>query len=432
MTEQQAAGKYQVMPAMSEPEFQALCASIAAEGMHNPVHIVDEPPRKARLTATGPLLELPTVLDGQHRLRAWLEAGKDIRDLPRFVVAGSAAWDDTRRRAYARRVNLIRRNLTPEQRGEIVAAQLAETPNASSRQIARMLGVSKGTVERKRKGVTGPLGQLEPEKRIGKDGKARKLPEKAVDPRIVAAARKGALGDPHFMEITRPVMLQDTDEDVVVGHYSLARWPDDLWTFGYTVELKSRVNTASRSSRLPRAPWRVDTHKSEISAVRALLEVIEGWFADQDLKESLTPGEMEVRDSWRAALAERISQIDASPPGPLSSKLERGRTAAETSAAEQDLTPAAGAATPLRGERGTAGAAALPAQRAPKAMPGMKGRMAARIPQEYWPRLQALGVARAEEPEEVLALAVRIGVEQLEETERRLAPVEQEAANAQA
>lgn len=72
-----------------------------------------------------------------------------------------------------------RRQLSPEQKREIIRQQLLETPEKSNRQIAGMLKVSHNTVNVIRKDMesTGQVDQLK--KTIGKDGKAR--PRKALD-----------------------------------------------------------------------------------------------------------------------------------------------------------------------------------------------------------------------------------------------------------
>ena len=50
------------------------------------------------------------------------------------------------KKTHARKLNLIRRQLTREQKAELIRQQLKETPTKSNRKIAEDLGVSKDTV----------------------------------------------------------------------------------------------------------------------------------------------------------------------------------------------------------------------------------------------------------------------------------------------
>jgi ParB-like chromosome segregation protein Spo0J len=146
---------YQVMPDLSDEDYAALKADIAARGVLVPVEYD----------------ERGNILDGHHRVRICRELG--TTEWPRFVRKG---LDDEGKRAHARALNLARRHLSREQRRELIAQQLKETPDQSDRQIAVALGVSHHTVAHERADLTltGQIAQLE--RRKGKDGKLRRQP----------------------------------------------------------------------------------------------------------------------------------------------------------------------------------------------------------------------------------------------------------------
>lgn len=112
---------YQVMPALSAEDYEALKADIAARGVLIPVEYD----------------ESGNVLDGHHRLRACAELG--IKKWPKIVRKGLS---ESECRLHARQLNLARRQLSTAQKRELIAAQIQETPEVSNRQIAASLGVS--------------------------------------------------------------------------------------------------------------------------------------------------------------------------------------------------------------------------------------------------------------------------------------------------
>lgn len=116
---------YQLLPALSPEEYQALKSDIAKHGVQVPVEYDDE----------------GNILDGYNRVRICQELG--ITEWPRIIRPGLS---EEEKRAHARRLNLNRRHLSQEQRRELIAEQLRETPHLSDRQIARHLGVSNPTV----------------------------------------------------------------------------------------------------------------------------------------------------------------------------------------------------------------------------------------------------------------------------------------------
>jgi hypothetical protein len=174
--------KYQVMPPLTDEEFAGLKASIEEKGVTVPIDIEEE----------------GCPLDGYHRLKAWADLDKPAADIPHRVIRG---LDEAGKRAHARRLNMLRRHMNQEQKREQIKQYLADNPDVSSRSAAAALGVSHTTVETVRNEAppsppTGQVGQLNgeaptptpqatPLKRIGKDGKGRKVGPKSGNNPVV-------------------------------------------------------------------------------------------------------------------------------------------------------------------------------------------------------------------------------------------------------
>lgn len=154
--------QYQLLPDLTDEEFAALKADIAARGVMVPVEL-DE---------TG------AVLDGHHRVRACAELG--ITEYPRIIRPGMTE-DEKRKHVLA--LNLDRRHLNQQQKRELVAKLLVATPDVSNRQIAEAAKVSHHTVADVREDMqaTGQIAQLD--RTTGADGKDRpaKRPSVVVD-----------------------------------------------------------------------------------------------------------------------------------------------------------------------------------------------------------------------------------------------------------
>lgn len=121
--------KYQVMPDLSEEDYQALKKDIQERGVMVPIEYDED----------------GNVLDGHHRLRICHELG--VKDFPKIVRDGLS---ESEKRTHARQLNMARRHLTREQRQELIREQLIETPEKSNRQIAVDLGVDHKTIGTKR------------------------------------------------------------------------------------------------------------------------------------------------------------------------------------------------------------------------------------------------------------------------------------------
>jgi ParB-like chromosome segregation protein Spo0J len=113
--------KYQVMPDLTVSEYEELKADIAARGIMIPIE----------------LDEHGNVLDGHHRMKICEELG--MLNYPTVVRSGMT---DADKRLHARKLNMARRQLTQEQRRELIREQLIETPEMSDRLIAADLRVS--------------------------------------------------------------------------------------------------------------------------------------------------------------------------------------------------------------------------------------------------------------------------------------------------
>lgn len=143
---------YQVMPPLTEEEYNELKADIAARGVMVPIEYDEH----------------GNVLDGHHRLQICAELG--IRDFPKVIRAGMT---EDEKRTHARKLNMARRQLNREQKQGLIREQLRETPEISDRKIATMLGTSHPTVAKQRQSME-ESGELEKfTSSIGTDGKER-------------------------------------------------------------------------------------------------------------------------------------------------------------------------------------------------------------------------------------------------------------------
>ena len=143
---------YQVMPDLADDEYRELRADIAERGVQVPIEFDED----------------GNVLDGHHRLKACKELG--ITDYPTIIRYGMT---EAEKRTHARKLNMLRRHLSQEQRRELIRAQLVEMPEKSDRQIAASLNVSDKTVGAQRKEMerTAEIPQFNTS--IGTDGKER-------------------------------------------------------------------------------------------------------------------------------------------------------------------------------------------------------------------------------------------------------------------
>ncbi len=165
---------YQLLPPLSEEEYQSLRADIAEHGVLVPIE----------------LDEVGNVLDGHHRLRIVTEFG--IKNYPRVVRSGMT---ETEKRDHVRSLNLARRHLSRAQVRGIIAAALSEVPDRSNRHHASRLGVSDHTVAKVRRESESTAHIAHLPRTIGRDGRTRaaRRPSITVHSRRDEARARAAL-----------------------------------------------------------------------------------------------------------------------------------------------------------------------------------------------------------------------------------------------
>lgn len=146
---------YQFMRPLLKSEYEELKADIASRGVMVPIEFDEQ----------------GNVLDGHHRLQICSELG--INDYPKVIRAGMSEAEKVE---HSEKLNSARRQMTADDRRilrEKISYYLKEHTELSDRQIARVFGVDKNTVNARRKEMesTGEIHQLETS--IGADGKER-------------------------------------------------------------------------------------------------------------------------------------------------------------------------------------------------------------------------------------------------------------------
>ena len=163
------------LPSLPPDQFAALRDNIAVNGVLVPILVDSEGPRRK-------------IIDGNYRKQIADELGYEC---PEIVHAG---LDNEETRTLARALNLARRQFTTEQKREVIADQLRETPDWSLRRTAKMLGVDHKTVASVRDDLhsTGEIPQFD--RTVGLDGKCRSVTamnqERYTPARIADAVRE--------------------------------------------------------------------------------------------------------------------------------------------------------------------------------------------------------------------------------------------------
>jgi ParB-like chromosome segregation protein Spo0J len=202
-------GQYQLMPALTEDEYQALKADIQERGIVIPIEID----------------ESGCILDGHHRLKAWQELrakGVELPDYPRVIRGGMT---EEQKRNHVRALNLLRRHLTRGQLQEQWAAMRAD--GMKYQEIADASGVSYGTVHNSLSKVTNSENQ--PAHVTGTDGKKypakKKRRKKKTPPK---AAQISIFTDSDVGEEKAKKKAADPEPSDLGVHFSSEK--ADTWT----------------------------------------------------------------------------------------------------------------------------------------------------------------------------------------------------------
>src|SRR5262249_27382601 len=142
------------LPALPYEQFLALRDNIALNGVLVPILVDGDGPRRQ-------------IIDGNYRRAIADELGYDC---PESVHAGLT---EEEKRTLARALNLARRQLTQDQKRQLIADQLRETPGRSNRWVGKQLGVHHATVASVRGEMEGTGQIIQFERTVGEDGKAR-------------------------------------------------------------------------------------------------------------------------------------------------------------------------------------------------------------------------------------------------------------------
>jgi ParB-like chromosome segregation protein Spo0J len=163
---------FQMFADLSPDEFSKLKDDIAERGVQVAVELTPE----------------GEILDGHQRVRACKEL--KVRNYPRRIVSG---LDDTGKRHHAIRANCLRRQLTRQQRRDVIADELRRNPRQSNRRLAELVGVDKNTAQSVRDELIagGEIHHLDV--RDGKDGKTYRPASIIVHSPVAAKRAQAAL-----------------------------------------------------------------------------------------------------------------------------------------------------------------------------------------------------------------------------------------------
>jgi ParB-like chromosome segregation protein Spo0J len=169
--------EYQVLPPLSDEEYQALKEDMAENGMLVPV---------VQDTAGN-------IIDGHHRVRAYQELLAEGRAAGGFPTVERSGLTTEEKRDLAWRLNMQRRHLNRAQKHEAIERKLKESPEWADNRIAKLLGVDGKTVRLARVMLEGRKEIAKLEKLVGADGKEypRELEKKFKDIGLKPRAAKG-------------------------------------------------------------------------------------------------------------------------------------------------------------------------------------------------------------------------------------------------
>jgi len=222
--------KYQLLPPLTQEEYEALKADIAERGVLVPVEYDED----------------GNILDGHHRVKACQELG--IKEWPRLIRAG---LNEDEKAEHVLKLNVHRRHLPKEWKQE--KAKELRQQGWSYRRIARVLGVSHMTIERwlGKEGVTfvtpeagntviGADGKQYPSEKPKKKKKNKTVfisEETAKKAQELPKERKEAvlLGKKKLMEAKREVKAEQISKAVELpkDKYRII-YADPPWNYGNT------------------------------------------------------------------------------------------------------------------------------------------------------------------------------------------------------
>ncbi|OLP56925.1 hypothetical protein BJF92_11215 [Rhizobium rhizosphaerae] len=237
------------MPPLSDQDYAALKADIAAHGVKSPVDYD----------------EAGNILDGHHRVAICRELG--LNDWPRFVRKGLS---EEAKRDFALSINLLRRHLSLAQRRAIAAAELRAKPESSARAIAEKVGVDHKTVGAIRKEMesTGEIPQSKTV--VGRNGvrkpavqpiRTMYLPEKANVREVKAVAKAIRTAEMATSRTIKKGLIRAIAEkgEIRAGHLPRAAFPvgyaDPPW------EQQAWSDETGQDRGLPYPPMPLDAIK---------------------------------------------------------------------------------------------------------------------------------------------------------------------------
>jgi ParB-like chromosome segregation protein Spo0J len=218
-----------IFPLMEGEEFDALVADIKANGLIEPIVMLDG-----------------MILDGRNRYRACVAA--DVEPTFRPFTGDDPA-------AYVISANVHRRHLTAEQKRDLIAELIKAQPEKSNRQIAKATGVSHPHVAKVR-GELEKTGDVETVT-TSIDSKGREQParkkhrrERWLSPRVRQRRRRAAAGSPADGVTSAIVKVESDDAGSDDGrdHYYFDE-PKDVTDAGRKRGLMARAAEAVRLAR---------------------------------------------------------------------------------------------------------------------------------------------------------------------------------------
>lgn len=165
---------YQLMPPLSNEEYQALKEDIRRRGVAVAIEFDGD----------------GNVLDGHHRLRAWQELQDEDVDVPMYDQKVMHFTNEDAKRDYVLALNLKRRHLTPNQKAMLFARLRLPPYNMTIQAIADVAQSSVGTVWRSLEGLPDDVREsLDQVSSVGKDGKTYPAVYQTVERTIIPSEK---------------------------------------------------------------------------------------------------------------------------------------------------------------------------------------------------------------------------------------------------